>query len=77
MDRGYVSMPSSALLKLEVAAEVIAAPETLFYAGVSDHAPVVFTFGFGVLCKSHLREFKAPLLSKALKSLLKSLTSVA
>ena len=45
IDRAWVCGPSSLLIKLRVMSFVISSPEELFGEGLSDHAPLVLSFG--------------------------------
>ena len=45
IDRAWVCGPSSLLIKLRVMSFVISSPEDLFGEGLSDHAPLVLSFG--------------------------------
>jgi len=44
IDRGWVLCPSSLLVKLRVMSYVVDTPEQCYAEGLSDHAPVVFSF---------------------------------
>ena len=44
LDRGYITVPGSGLIKLQLTAAVLGSPEGYHYNGVSDHAPVIFGF---------------------------------
>ena len=45
IDRAWVFGPSSLLIKLRVMSFVISSPEEYFGEGLSDHAPLILSFG--------------------------------
>ena len=52
IDRGFTSLPGSLMIKLNAMATVTDAPDTLHYAGISDHAPVSVSLSPAGLQKS-------------------------
>jgi len=45
LDRCYTTLSKSLLIKLEVSATILEAPETCHYEELSDHSPMEFSFG--------------------------------
>ena len=45
IDRGFIAGPGSLLLRMEVLSHVLGTPESFYAKGLSDHAPLSFSFG--------------------------------
>ena len=74
IDKGFTSFARSLLIRMRITATVLAAPDTLHYAQISDHAPIEFNFDSmptqpGKMHPIPKQWCSSPLFSKQLKHL--------